>query len=63
MTTEKLDQLLEEVENELKEAVFECEKIRKKYTKSTAKKLRRRLDKIAKLKVELRKEMLRYERE
>ncbi len=63
MYTPELDKLLEEVENELKEAVFECEKIRKKYTKSTARKLRRHLDKIAKLKVDLRKEMLKYEKE
>jgi len=29
MYTPELDKLLEEVENELKEAVFECEKIKK----------------------------------
>ena len=62
MTTPNLDKILEEVDFELKEALFELEKIKYKYTKAAAKRLRRHLDKIAKLKVELRKEMLEYEK-
>jgi ribosomal protein L17 len=61
-TVESLDNILKEVEEELKEALFECEKIKVKYTKASAKRLRRHLDKLAKLKVTLRKEMLEYEK-
>jgi hypothetical protein len=50
------------VEEELKEALVEIEKIKVKYTKAAARRLRKHLDNIAKLKVELRKEMLEYER-
>ena len=61
-TVESLDNIFKEVEEELKEALFECEKIKVKYTKASAKRLRRHLDKLAKLKVTLRKEMLEYEK-
>ena len=61
-TNETLDKTLYEVEEELKEALFELEKIKVKYTKASAKRLRRHLDKLAKLKVKLRKEMLEYEK-
>ena len=61
-TIESLDKLLKEVEDELKEAVVEIEKLNKKYTKASARRLRRHLDNIAKLKVTLRKEMLDYEK-
>ena len=61
-TNETLDKTLYEVEEELKEALFELEKIKVKYTKASAKRLRRHLDKLAKLKVTLRKEMLEYEK-
>jgi hypothetical protein len=61
-TVESLDNLLQTVEEELKEALFEAEKLRKKYTKASARRLRRHLDTLAKLKVELRKEMLDYEK-
>jgi len=39
------------------------EKIKVKYTKAGARRLRRHLDNLAKLKVALRKEMLEYEKE
>jgi hypothetical protein len=61
-TVPQLDEILNQVEEELKEALFEAEKIRVKYTKAGAKRLRRHLDKLAKLKVTLRKEMLEYEK-
>jgi len=61
-TIETLDNILNEVEEELKEALFETEKIKVKYTKASARRLRRHLDKLAKLKVSLRKEMLDYEK-
>jgi len=60
---DKLYKTLEMVEEELKEALFESEKLRAKYTKAGARRLRRHLDKLAKLKIELRKEMLEYEKE
>ncbi|WP_457564846.1 hypothetical protein [Caminibacter sp.] len=61
-TNPELDKILAKVEEELKEALFELEKIKVKYTKASAKRLRRHLDKLAKLKVNLRKEMLEYEK-
>ncbi|WP_457562701.1 hypothetical protein [Caminibacter pacificus] len=61
-TIESLDKVLYEVEEELKGALFEAEKIKVKYTKASARRLRRHLDNLAKLKVTLRKEMLEYEK-
>jgi len=61
--TKELEQLIETVDEELKEALVEVEKLKVKYTKAAARRLRRHLDKLAKLKVELRKEMLEYEKE
>lgn len=60
--TKELETLLNQVEDELKEALFEAEKLRVKYTKAGARRLRRHLDNLAKLKVTLRKEMLEYEK-
>ncbi len=59
----ELETLINQVEEELKESLVEVEKIKVKYTKTGARRLRRHLDNLAKLKVALRKEMLEYEKE
>jgi len=59
----ELEELINKVEEELKESLVEIEKIKVKYTKAGARRLRRHLDNLAKLKVDLRKEMLEYEKE
>jgi len=59
----ELETLINQVEEELKESLVEVEKIKVKYTKAGARRLRRHLDNLAKLKVALRKEMLEYEKE
>ena len=59
----EVEKILNTTEDELKKALFESEKIKKRYTKAGAKRLRRHLDRLAKLKIKLRKEMLEYEKQ
>jgi len=54
---------LEEMRELLREATHDADiLLDKKYTKARAKRLRAKLDKIANLKIQLRKEMLAFER-